>query len=269
MAKAVVNPEAELSSRAGDVYLSLEQLGALGIFASLKKAPSFNKFPGTYVLRHYRAGDAICRQGETGGTAFYLLTPADVEALGKQVAADDKPTTAEGNDPLRRDCERILNADARAGSSRRRRGRRPDPARHGAAADRQGVAGGAETLDLALVQAIFARGCRWPSRAGIHRQRRPGGHRLCHEAGADVCRRSVRRDELPVAAAALGNGRRRGRVPRARVSAKHSRSNAEGPRVQEGDRKEISGARAGEPLATTVDFQLAQRRGICRDSQTS
>jgi CRP-like cAMP-binding protein len=109
VAKAVVNPEAELSSRAGDVYLSLEQLGALGIFASLKKAPSFNKFPGTYVLRHYRAGDAICRQGETGGTAFYLLTPADVEALGRQVAADDNPTTAEGNDPLRRDCERILN----------------------------------------------------------------------------------------------------------------------------------------------------------------
>jgi Fe-S-cluster-containing hydrogenase component 2/CRP-like cAMP-binding protein len=117
VAKAVINPEADLPSRPGDVPLSLEQLAVLGIFASLKKAPSFNKFPGTYILRHYAAGDAICRQGETGGTAFYLLTPADVEALRKQTAVGEKQSTGQANEPLRRDCERILKQMRAAGAA--------------------------------------------------------------------------------------------------------------------------------------------------------
>jgi Fe-S-cluster-containing hydrogenase component 2 len=87
VAKAVVNPEAELAARAGDVLLTLEQLGLLGVFASLKKSPTFAKFPGSCILRRYRAGEAICRQGEAGGTAFYLLTSSDVATLAAQLGS--------------------------------------------------------------------------------------------------------------------------------------------------------------------------------------
>jgi CRP-like cAMP-binding protein/Fe-S-cluster-containing hydrogenase component 2 len=121
VAKAVVNPEADLSSRAGDVQLSLEQLASLGIFASLKKAPTFAKFPGSYVLRRFRAGEVICRQGETGGTAFYLLTTSDIEALSKQAAADAQKTAGGMDDALRRQCEQLLvqmrNASVTSGGS--------------------------------------------------------------------------------------------------------------------------------------------------------
>ena len=89
MAKAVVNPEAELSPRTGDIRLTEELLAVLGVFASLKKTPAFAKFPGTCVLRPYRPGEVICRQGEAGGTAFYLLTAADIAALSRQIA--EKP----------------------------------------------------------------------------------------------------------------------------------------------------------------------------------
>ena len=94
MAKTVVNPLAQLASRPGDVELSLDQLALLEVFASLKKAPAFAKFPGTYVLRHYRKGDVICRQGEAGGTAFYMLTGKDVAALAGQ-----KPAGPPGTPP--------------------------------------------------------------------------------------------------------------------------------------------------------------------------
>ena len=82
MAKTVVNPTAELPARASDVPLTLEQLGALSIFTSIKKAPSFSKFPGSYVLRRYQAGEAICHQGQAGWSAFYMLTGDDLTALG-------------------------------------------------------------------------------------------------------------------------------------------------------------------------------------------
>lgn len=93
MAKTVINPEAELAARSGDIELSLDQLSLLDVFATLKKAPAFAKFPGTYVLRRFRAGEMICRQGDSGGTAFYLLTANDVEALTKSRAADGEAAT--------------------------------------------------------------------------------------------------------------------------------------------------------------------------------
>lgn len=90
MAKTVVNPTAELPPRASDIPLSLEQLGGLALFASIKKAPSFSKFPGSYVLRRYQAGEAICHQGQAGWSAFYMLTAADLAALGLR---PEKPAT--------------------------------------------------------------------------------------------------------------------------------------------------------------------------------
>src|SRR5207302_957638 len=45
------------------------------------KAPSLDKFPGAMVLRHYSKGEELCRQGEAGWTAFYILTLDDVLAM--------------------------------------------------------------------------------------------------------------------------------------------------------------------------------------------
>src|SRR5262249_6828496 len=39
------------------------------------------KFPKTIRLRRYQRGAAICRQGEEGATAFYILTGDDVKLL--------------------------------------------------------------------------------------------------------------------------------------------------------------------------------------------
>jgi CRP-like cAMP-binding protein/Fe-S-cluster-containing hydrogenase component 2 len=81
VAKTVVNPTAELTPRTSDVPLTLDQLGALSVFAAIKKAPSFSKFPGSYVLRRYQAGEVICSQGQAGWSAFYMLTDEDLNAL--------------------------------------------------------------------------------------------------------------------------------------------------------------------------------------------
>jgi CRP-like cAMP-binding protein len=107
MGKVVVNPEASLAARPGDVEPTEKMLGALGVFTSLKKkSPSFAKFPGTCVLRYYRAGEAICRQGEAGGTAFYLLTSADVEALSQQ--ADEGEARADAGSTASRSLQALL-----------------------------------------------------------------------------------------------------------------------------------------------------------------
>lgn len=78
MAKVVVNPEVDLAPRAGDVSLSPEALAKLEMFAGLKKAPSFEKFPGSTVLRRFAAGEVVCRQGDAGASAFYILKCEDV-----------------------------------------------------------------------------------------------------------------------------------------------------------------------------------------------
>jgi CRP-like cAMP-binding protein len=75
---AVVNPESDLEDRLGDEELTAEELAQLELFRGLKKPPSFKKFPGSTVMRHYRKGDVICRQGDAGATAFYILTSEDV-----------------------------------------------------------------------------------------------------------------------------------------------------------------------------------------------
>jgi CRP-like cAMP-binding protein len=80
MAKQLM-PRAELEARLSDIYLTDEQFIKLSLFAQLKRKPTLDKFPGALVLRYYRKGEIIVRQGESGWTAFYILTSADVLAL--------------------------------------------------------------------------------------------------------------------------------------------------------------------------------------------
>jgi CRP-like cAMP-binding protein/Fe-S-cluster-containing hydrogenase component 2 len=76
-------PRAQLEAREGDVQLTEEEFLQLSLFAQLKRKPSLDKFPGAMVLRHYRKGELIFRQGEAGWTALYILTSEDVLNLRK------------------------------------------------------------------------------------------------------------------------------------------------------------------------------------------
>src|SRR5947209_2728635 len=87
-------PSADLLPREGDVDLTPEQLGKLSLFAGLKGKTDLEKFPGTLRVRHYLAGDAICRQGEAGWTAFYILTSDDVQNVLQAQRGDIRGSTA-------------------------------------------------------------------------------------------------------------------------------------------------------------------------------
>src|ERR1700722_15510557 len=94
-------PRAQLEAREGDVRLTDDEFLQLSLFAQLKRKPSLDKFPGAMVLRHYRKGELIFRQGEAGWTALYILTSEDVLALRKRqleggvVEGERKPLEAE------------------------------------------------------------------------------------------------------------------------------------------------------------------------------
>jgi CRP-like cAMP-binding protein/Fe-S-cluster-containing hydrogenase component 2 len=52
--------------------ITVDQLIAYKPFAEVPKA-SLEKYPGAVVLRKFKKGDIICREGEYGSTAFYIL----------------------------------------------------------------------------------------------------------------------------------------------------------------------------------------------------
>src|SRR5579871_5539884 len=102
MAKQLM-PKAELEVRASDVPLTDEQFLKIGLFAQLKRKPSLDKFPGAMVLRRYRKGEVLFRQGEAGWTAFYILASEDLLAIeGKEpkpappAGKESKPVPAAG-----------------------------------------------------------------------------------------------------------------------------------------------------------------------------
>jgi hypothetical protein len=80
MAKQVM-PPAELPRHDSDIELPTLLFPKISLFAQLKQTPSLERFPGAYRLRFYRHGEIICRHGEAGWSAFYLLTDRDVAEL--------------------------------------------------------------------------------------------------------------------------------------------------------------------------------------------
>src|SRR5690349_1679234 len=86
--QVMLMPSAELEPRDGDIDLTPDRLARLSLFTQLKGKTDLEKYPGTLRVRHYQSGDAICRQGEAGWTAFYILTAADVQNV-LQARADD------------------------------------------------------------------------------------------------------------------------------------------------------------------------------------
>jgi Fe-S-cluster-containing hydrogenase component 2 len=93
MARVVTNIPAEFEQVAAplspeDELLTARELGVLSIFESLKKAPSFEKFPGSTLLRKCDPGRVLCEQGAAGATAFTILTTQDILKLrGVQLQA--------------------------------------------------------------------------------------------------------------------------------------------------------------------------------------
>src|SRR5262245_61609689 len=81
MANVVRNPRAGLEAHDSDIHLSPRQYLKLSLFSQLKKAPSLERFPGALVVRRYRKGEELFRQGEAGWTAFYILTADDAVAM--------------------------------------------------------------------------------------------------------------------------------------------------------------------------------------------
>jgi len=133
MAKQLM-PQAELEANVTDVRLGDDEALQLSLFAQLKRKPSLDKYPGALMLRRFRKGEVICRQGEAGWTAFYVLTSEDVltlpEAQGKKGAAGDPALLKARMEQLKtvgRDDERRRRIRAREPSRLlRRRVQSPD-----------------------------------------------------------------------------------------------------------------------------------------------
>lgn len=82
MAARQVMPRAALEPRPSDVRMTDERYQSISLFKQLKAKVNLEKFPGTVVVRRFRKGEVICRQGEAGWTAFYILTTEDMYELG-------------------------------------------------------------------------------------------------------------------------------------------------------------------------------------------
>src|SRR5262249_54019074 len=83
MAKQIeLMPEASLEPHPSDVKMTLDQYLKLSLFTQFKSPIKENKWPGAMVVRRYKKGEVVCRQGEPGWTAFYILTTEDMYLLG-------------------------------------------------------------------------------------------------------------------------------------------------------------------------------------------
>lgn len=89
--------DSKLDDREGDEPLSPAELEKLQLFAQMKRRPNFGSKADSIILRRYRAVDpddaVICRQGEAGFTAYYVLTTEDLLELRRgQLAAAQSPS---------------------------------------------------------------------------------------------------------------------------------------------------------------------------------
>src|SRR3990172_1641054 len=81
-------PPADLQRGPNDLPLTSLQFLTLPRFSNLRKKPkdtslqsAVRKVQGAMVVRGYRTHDCICREGDAGVTAFYILSLADVYGL--------------------------------------------------------------------------------------------------------------------------------------------------------------------------------------------
>ncbi len=91
----VIKAVIELQPRLGDESLDKESLASLELIQRLKRTPPVDRYPGSMVLRVFKKGAVVCRQGETGHSAFYLPTTDDLLRLRtcqlEALNASDRP----------------------------------------------------------------------------------------------------------------------------------------------------------------------------------
>jgi CRP-like cAMP-binding protein/Fe-S-cluster-containing hydrogenase component 2 len=113
MSKQVM-PQADLAPRPGDESPASEALEQLALFQSLKKKPGFDKYPNSVILRRFRPGEVICRQGDAGASAYYILTAEDVLTLRRAQQADARQIAA-----LEQRCQQLANVGSQDAARQR------------------------------------------------------------------------------------------------------------------------------------------------------
>ena len=78
-----------LTAKLEGEIMSPAQLLEVDIFKDMKPA-TLEKFPGSVVKRTFRSGENICRQGEGGTTAFYIVEGTVVVYIERSAAARQK-----------------------------------------------------------------------------------------------------------------------------------------------------------------------------------
>ena len=66
--------------------MTAEEIRAVDIFADIDER-TLEKFPGTVRRRTFKPGDVICREGEGGTTAFYIIQGTVEVFIGRRVGA--------------------------------------------------------------------------------------------------------------------------------------------------------------------------------------
>jgi CRP-like cAMP-binding protein len=107
MARKELMVPAVLEPHEQDIHLGSEQFLQLSLFAQLGRKPSLDRYPGTVLLRRYRKGEVICRQGEAGWTAFYILMCEDTLRVRRWQLEQAPPP---GREKLRAEVERLTAA---------------------------------------------------------------------------------------------------------------------------------------------------------------
>src|SRR5689334_17520882 len=90
-----VNLTADLEPRDSDVAIPDLLFPKIPPFSDLKSTAKLANFPGAVILRRFRKGEVICRQGDPGWTAFYIPTSSELEAV--RAAPRTQRTVAEGD----------------------------------------------------------------------------------------------------------------------------------------------------------------------------
>ncbi len=94
-----------------DQLLAADELALLSLFDELKKAPNFERFPGTTVLRRCRKGRVLVSQGEAGATAYTILTTEDVIEIRELQLSKVTKSLAVADDKELRKQQRDIEAE--------------------------------------------------------------------------------------------------------------------------------------------------------------
>ena len=80
----MTKPVAEIRLEHGEP-LGAEQLAGLPIFQGIPAA-TIDKYPGAVVRRRFRKGEVVCREGDFGSTAFYILEGSATVSIRAPIA---------------------------------------------------------------------------------------------------------------------------------------------------------------------------------------